>query len=168
MSEHQRPNMSSRAEHTVAELQGKPAGVVTRTLAGAVDYAAVWILIGAAYLGIAVLGFLWDPRSFVWPDFAFGWVMVAGLLLMLVYLWAAWSTRGKTLGSVLLGTRVVSLDGDRLDPVRALLRAGFVTIFPIGLFTCVVTPRSRSVHDVVLGTKVVYHYRPGEIDADEA
>jgi len=150
--------------HLVEELQGRPAGVVTRTMAGAADYALVWAIVGGGYLGIGILGFLWNPVRFSWPTIPLGWILIAGFAVMVVYLWAAWATRGKTVGAVLLGTRVVSLDGDRLDPVRALLRALFVTVFPIGLFTCALTPGSRSVHDIALGTRVVYHYRAAEIE----
>ncbi len=150
--------------HTVHELQGKPAGVVTRTLAGAVDYAIVWSAVGLGYVGLAVLGFLLNPARFTWPTIPFGWFMTAGFVLMVVYLWLSWATRGKTVGAVLLGTRVVSLDGDRLDVVRALLRAAFVTVFPIGLFTCALTPGSRSIHDIPLATRVIYHYRSDQID----
>lgn len=154
--------------HTVRELQGMPAGVVTRTMAGAIDYAVVWGAIGCAYVGYGVLHFLWNPVRFTWPDVPVAVFFAGGFALMIIYLWAAWATRGKTVGGVLLGTRVVSLNGGRLDPFRALLRAAFVTVFPIGLFTCAVTSGSRSIHDIPLGTKVVYHYRAGEIDVDEA
>lgn len=159
--------MTARGEHFVAELQGRPAGVVTRSIAGAVDYLVVWAVVGGGYVGYALLLFLWQPVRFSWPSMPLGWFLVSGFVLMIAYLWAAWSTRGKTIGSVLLGTRVVSIGGGRLDPLRALARAAFVTIFPIGLFTCAVTPGSRSIHDVVLGSRVVYHYRADELAADE-
>lgn len=159
--------MSAPVEHTVDELQGRTAGVVTRTIAGAVDYGFVWTSIGFAYLGWAILGFLLDPRQFSWPQISLPAILAAGFVLMVVYLWLAWSTRGKTIGGVLLGTRVVSVGGGRVDPVRAFLRALFVAIFPIGLFTCAVTPGSRSLHDLPTGTKVVYHYRSAEIASDD-
>lgn len=159
--------------HTMLELQGKPAGVVTRTMAGAVDYAFIWAIVGLSYLGFAVLGFLVNPRRFVWPSIPVSWFMLGGFVLMFFYLWFSWATRGKTVGSVLLGTRVVSVSGGKLDFVRAGMRAGFVTVFPIGLFTCAITPGSRSLHDIPLATKVVYHYRvdqvaDGELNDDES
>ncbi|TXJ04569.1 MAG: RDD family protein [Aeromicrobium sp.] len=153
--------------HTMFELQGKPAGVVTRTMAGAVDYALVWSTIGLGYVGFAVLGFLTDPRRFSWPSFHVSWFAISGFVLMFLYLWFSWATRGKTVGSVLLGTRVVSASGGKLDFVRAGMRAGFVTVFPIGLFTCAITPGSRSLHDIPLATKVVYHYRVDQVADDE-
>lgn len=151
------------AEHTVNELQGKPAGVVTRTMAGAVDYGLIWASVGLSYVGLAVLGFLVNPRRFSWPDIPIGWFLIAGFVLMFFYLWVSWATRGKTVGAMVLGTRVVSYDGRRLDFVRAGLRAGFVTVFPIGLFTCALTPGSRSIHDIPLATKVIYHYKVDQV-----
>lgn len=159
--------MSARVEHTVSELHGQPAGVVTRTIAGAVDYGFVWTSIGVGYLGWAILGFLIDPRRFHWPAVPVPAILTAGFAFMVAYLWLAWATRGKTLGGVLLGTRVVSIGGGRVDPVRAFLRAVFVAVFPIGLFTCALTPGSRSLHDLPTGTKVVYHYRSDEIASDD-
>ncbi|HPU12219.1 MAG TPA: RDD family protein [Aeromicrobium sp.] len=154
------------AERTVSDLQGKTAGVATRTMAGAVDYAFIWSIVGLSYLGLAILGFLINPRRFTWPDVPIGWFLLAGFVLMFFYLWLSWATRGKTFGSMVLGTRVVSLDGDRLDFIRAGLRAGFVTVFPIGLFTCAITPGSRSIHDIPLATKVIYHYKVDQLSDD--
>lgn len=152
-------------EHTVAELQGQPAGVITRTIAGAIDYIVVWLAIGGLYLGALSLKFLWNPVRFSWPSIPFGWLLISGVALMMLYLWIAWATTGKTVGALLLGTRVQSLDGDTLGLLRALARAAFVTFVPIGLFTCAITPGSRSIHDVMLGSRVVYHYRAGAIAA---
>lgn len=151
---------------TVNQLHGKPAGVVTRTLAGAIDYAVAAILLGSSYLGLAALQFLWNPVRFSWPVWPIATWLVLGFVYLVAYLWLAWATNGKTLGGVLMGTRVVSISGKRLGPVRALLRAAFCTAFPIGLFACAATPRSRSVQDIVLLTKVVYHYRNATVQIE--
>ena len=147
------------AERTAKELQGKTAGVVTRTMAGALDHALIWSLVGLSYVGLAVLGFLVNPRQFSWPQIQLGWFLLAGFVVMFFYLWLSWATRGKTVGSLVLGTRVVSHDGDRIGFFRAGLRAAFVTAFPIGMFTCAITPGSRSLHDIPLATKAIYPYK---------
>lgn len=150
----------------VDQLHGRAAGVVTRTLVGAIDYAAVAVVTGGTYLGWAVLQFLWNPVRFSWPVWPIGAWLILGFAYLVVYLWVAWATTGKTLGSVLMGTRVVSISGRRLGPVRALLRAGFCAAFPIGLFVCAATPGSRSLQDIVLLTKVAYHYRNAAVQVE--
>lgn len=149
----------------VDDLQGRTAGIVTRSMAGAVDYLLVGAAVGGIYLGWAALTFLWNPVRFGWPAMPFIWWLLLAGTLMVVYLTGAWATTGRTLGGVLLGTRVVSAGGHRLGLVRSFLRAVFVVIFPIGMFTCAFTPGSRSIHDVPLGTKVVYYYRAEVITA---
>ena len=49
-------------------LQGRRAGVVTRTLAAGVDAAVVAVTLLSLYLGYAGVLFLLDPRSFSFPD----------------------------------------------------------------------------------------------------
>lgn len=153
---------------TVDQLHGHVAGVVTRTLAGAIDYAVGAIAVTSTYLGWAALNFLWSPVRFSWPVWPLGVWLILGFVYMIVYLWLAWATTGKTVGGVLMGTRVVSISGKRIGTVRALLRSGFCTAVPIGLFACAATPGSRSLQDIVLLTKVVHHYRNVAVPLDPA
>jgi hypothetical protein len=63
-----------------------------------------------------------------------------------VYHVAGWSFGGLTLGGLLLGQRVVAVDGTPVTPGQALVR---LALLPVSLF------RLRAVHDEVAGTEVV-------------
>jgi uncharacterized RDD family membrane protein YckC len=139
-------------------FQGKRAGVVTRTAAGAIDYALVAGAILGTYLGIGILRFLLDPRTLAWPTWTFLQVLVIGGAYFVLYLTLAWSFTGRSVGARVMGVRVVNWQGRRLFFVGALLRAVFCVVFPVGLFWCVVSRRNRSVQDVVLRTSVIHDW----------
>lgn len=142
-----------------AELQGRPAGVVTRTIAGGIDYAVVGIATAGTYAGAAALSFLYNPVHWSWPRWAFVVLLVLGGTYMLVYLAGCWATTGKTLGGHLMGTRVVTHGDHRVRLWRSVVRALIVIAFPIGLFWSAVNRHSRSVQDLLTRTKVVYAWR---------
>jgi len=69
------------------------------------------------------------------------------------------SERGATPGKRALGLRVVTGDGQRLSPRRAVWRhfaksLSFLLV-GIGLFMAGWTPRKRALHDILAGTVVV-------------
>jgi hypothetical protein len=66
--------------------------------------------------------------------------------LAVAYHVACWSFGGLTLGGLLLGQRVVAVDGEAVTPGQALLR---LALLPLSLL------RLRAVHDEVAGTDVV-------------
>jgi uncharacterized RDD family membrane protein YckC len=141
-------------------FQGQRAGIVTRVVAAAIDSALVVLVLLGAYVGFAGLLFLLDPRHFSFPDpHLFRSLLVIGILLGL-YLTVAWAVSGRTYGNVLMGLRVVGVNGGDVGWVRAALRAGFYVVFAIGLFWVVVDPRQRSIQDRVLATAVVYDWKP--------
>lgn len=136
----------------------RPAGIVTRALACAVDILVVVLLASGTYLGFAFFKLLIDPKNFSWPDTGLWLSMVGAMSLAVVYLTFFWATSGRTIGGTLMGVRVV---GPRRRVMRfagALLRAVFCVVFPIGLFWAVLDRRRRSVQDVVLRTKVIYDW----------
>lgn len=139
-------------------FQGLRAGVVSRTLAGAVDYLLVAGLTLGTYAGGVVLLFLLDPRSFQPPTWSFATFLVIGLFYFVVYLTVSFATTGRTIGSRLLGLRVVGGKGRRLRWWTAFLRAGFYAVFPVGLFWCALSRENRSIQDVVLRTSVVHEW----------
>ena len=161
----------SAAPHVVVDpvprmarpFQGKRAGVVTRTAAGAIDYAVVAGALLGTYLGIGILRFLLDPRTLAWPTWTFLQILVIGGVYFVLYLTLAWSITGRSVGARVMGVRVVNWHGRRLFFLGALMRAVFCVVFPIGLFWCVVSRRNRSVQDVVLRTSVIHDWasRPG-------
>lgn len=142
-------------------FQGLRAGVVSRSLAGAVDYIVVTVATLGTYVAVVVLLFLLDPRDFQPPRWPFGTFLALGFGYMILYLTVSFATSGRTLGGRLLGLRVVGGKGRRLRWSTAFLRAGFCTVFPIGLFWCAVSRENRSVQDVVLRTSVVHEWPVG-------
>jgi uncharacterized RDD family membrane protein YckC len=145
------------------DFQGRRAGVVTRTVAAAIDQLIVMIAVLGTYAGISVLQFLLDPRSFTWPAPSLFSFVLFDWAYLLIYLTVAWATTGRTWGARLMGVRVVSFRGRRLRFGAALVRAAFCVVFPIGLFWCAVNRSNRSVQDVVLRTSVIHDWnnRPG-------
>ena len=123
-------------------LQGLRAGVVSRALAGGIDYAIIFTVTIGMYLGLIVFRFLLDPRNFRPPTVQVGWFVVAGFVALVAYLWVCF----------------VGRKGTRLLWWSAFVRAGFCAVFPIGLFWCAVSRENRSVQDVVLRTSVIHDW----------
>ena len=140
--------------------QGARAGVVTRTAASAVDALVVVGIAIIGYLAWVGLRFLVDPRGFNFPEVSWVAGLTATLVVLVVYLTAAWSISGRTYGDLLMGLRVLGPWGNKLRLPGALLRALACAVLPIGLLWCAVNPRNRSLQDVVLRTSVVYDWRP--------
>jgi uncharacterized RDD family membrane protein YckC len=139
-------------------LQGRRAGLVTRLLANTVDFGIAVLIIAAGYAAVAAFRFLWNSRTFTFPAPGFGPLVVAGSVVMVLYLTACWTASGRTYGDHLLGVRVVGWRGRRLRPVGALLRAVGCVLFPIGLFWIAFSRDNRSAQDVLLRTSVVYDW----------
>jgi uncharacterized RDD family membrane protein YckC len=140
-------------------FQGERAGVITRSAAAAIDFAVVVGLIAALYAVIFGVAFLLRPRHPHWPEL--GWSLPGVAFVIAVpYLVFSWATTGRTRGNAVLGTRVVSRRGARVGILLATVRAILCVLFPIGLFWCVVSPKKRSVQDVLLRTIVLYDWEP--------
>jgi uncharacterized RDD family membrane protein YckC len=152
-------------------FQGLRAGVVSRSMAGGIDYLVVIGATLGTYVGIVVLLFLLDPRDFKPPTWKFGEFLILGFCYMLVYLTLSFATTGRTLGGRVMGLRVVGRKGSKMQWIPAALRAGFCTVFPIGLFWCALSRENRSVQDIVLRTSVIHewpvaHAAPALLDAE--
>lgn len=139
-------------------LQGRRAGLITRLLANTVDFAVVAAVVAGGYAAVAALRFLWNSRTFTFPAPGFGLLVIAGGVVMTLYLAACWIASGRTYGDHLLGLRVVGGHGLPLRPVPALLRSVLCVLFPIGLFWIVISRDNRSVQDVLLRSSVVYDW----------
>jgi uncharacterized RDD family membrane protein YckC len=136
------------------------AGVVTRSLAAAVDVVAVVLV--AAVLDLAAAGarFVWSPIDFSWPRPTPA-VTVGVLLAVAVgYLAVGWAIAGRTYGARLLGLRVLSSRLELLGWTSSVLRAAVCVLWPIGLLWCGVSPSRRSVADLVVRSVVVYDTHP--------
>jgi uncharacterized RDD family membrane protein YckC len=152
-------------------FQGLRAGVVSRCLAGAVDYLLVIGATLGTYVGIVVLLFLLDPRDFKAPTWKFGQFLILGFVYMFVYLTASFATTGRTIGGRLMGLRVVGRKGTKMRWIPAALRGGFCTAFPVGLLWCAISRENRSIQDIVLRTSVIHEWpvapaAPALLDAE--
>jgi uncharacterized RDD family membrane protein YckC len=136
--------------------QGQRAGLVSRLLASAVDLAVVAGTVGAGYLAVSAVIFLWDPARFRFPAPDRTWLLAAGGAVLFCYLSASWVINGRTWGDLLLGLRVVNYRGEPLRVSGAVIRAALCVVFPVGIFYVAVSRANRSVADVVLRTSVVY------------
>jgi uncharacterized RDD family membrane protein YckC len=76
-----------------------------------------------------------------------------------VYLAAAWTLTGRTVGKQVFGLRAIQADGARLSRRRAVARAAWCAVFGIpSLLWAGVSSRNAAVHDIVLHTAVVYDW----------
>jgi uncharacterized RDD family membrane protein YckC len=140
--------------------QGQRAGLVTRTLAGTVDILVVAAALAIGYAGWIGLRFVLDPRGFDFTGLRPLPGVTWALVLLVVYLTAAWSVTGRTYGGHVMGLRLVDRRGRHPGPLAASARAVLCALFPIGLVWCVVGPTRRSVQDLLLRTVVIYDWLP--------
>ena len=142
-------------------FQGQRAGVVTRFVGAGIDAVVIALVLVGGYLGYAGLRFLVDPRSFTFPDPQLIVCLMLGALLLGVYLTVAWAATGRTYGDLLMGLRVVGVSsGGDVGWLRSALRAACYVCFPIGLLWVAVDRQQRSIQDRLVGTAVVYDWKP--------
>jgi uncharacterized RDD family membrane protein YckC len=141
-------------------FQGQPAGLVSRLIANTIDAVIVGAILIGSYLGVNGLLFFLDPRGFHFREPIPLLTLTAAFVVAGLYLGISWAWVARTYGCHVMGLRVVGRRGRRLRVVVALARAAFCVLFPIGLFWCVINPRSRSVQDIILRTSVVYDWMP--------
>lgn len=150
-------------------FQGRRAGLVTRSLANAIDALVVGALLALGYLALNGLLFVLNPRSFEFRAADLLLSLTAALALLVLYLTAAWAATGRTYGCHVMGLRVVSRRGKRLGLPLAFVRAVACAFFPIGLGWCAVNREQRSIQDVVLRTSVIYDWSPrAQVSADRS
>jgi uncharacterized RDD family membrane protein YckC len=140
--------------------QGHRAGMVTRTIAAAVDAAVVVLLVTIGLLSVNGLSFVLDPRGFRVVGASQEVLVEVALGTAIVYLTGTWAVMGRSYGCRLMGLRIVDRRGRSPRLMRALLRATFCVFFPLGLLWCGIGRSRKSVQDLVLGTSVVYDWMP--------
>jgi uncharacterized RDD family membrane protein YckC len=141
-------------------VQGRAAGIVTRSLANVADLGVVCLLVAGGYVGVAAVRFLLRPAAFQFPAPALGTLLIIGLALQAVYFTVTWAVVGGTPGDRLMGLRVTGGSGGRLGWGRSAVRAVLCTLVPIGLLWVAVSPKNRSLQDVLLRTRVAYDWTP--------
>jgi uncharacterized RDD family membrane protein YckC len=139
-------------------FNGRPAGVVTRTLANVLDLALTVSIVAGGYLAISGVWFLRRGADFKFPVVSFQAAYAAGFLTLVVYFTVCWAAGGRTYGDRVLGLRVCTLED--LDPslARSFVRAVLCAAFPLLLVWAAVDGRQRSVQDLMVRTHVVYDW----------
>jgi len=153
-----RPLRAVAVPREARTYQGHRAGLISRVLASGIDLLIIVAIVGAGYLAVSIVLFLWNPGAFHFPALDRTWFLVSGGAVLFVYLSACWVMTGRTWGDLLLGLRVVNYQGEPLRIAGAALRAAVCVVFPIGIFYVAVSRANRSVADVALRTSVIYDW----------
>jgi uncharacterized RDD family membrane protein YckC len=141
------------------QAAARAAGIVTRTLAAAVDAGVVVAMMGGTLVLIAGVRFFVSPTSFRWPSPSWDQSLAVGALLAVAYLTVGWATLGRSFGGAVLGLRVRSRGGRPLGWLRSFVRAALYVVFPVGLLWCGISRGRLSLQDLLLRSVVVYDDR---------
>ncbi len=160
-------------------LQGQYAGFVSRFLAYIIDILVVIAIVTIlGFTGDIILRFFRIDEflaSLLATDNVLGDVLRAMALLgsiafinfaYFVIIWTV--TAGQSVGKVLIGLRIVPLNGTRITILRAIIRyfaflASALVLF-IGLLWVLVSDRRQGWHDKIAGTCVIYDWPAREDD----
>lgn len=147
--------------------QGRPAGLVTRSIAALIDVILVLAAAVATHLAVTGIRYLITPLNFEFPrvPVLLGVGSTTGLLAL--YWTFTWTLTGRSYGARVMGLRVVGRRGLRLRGPVAFARAVLSAIFPVGLLWCAVNGEKRSVQDVILQSSVIYDWKPVPVAAEE-
>lgn len=133
-------------------------GLVTRTLAFALDLAIIYVVAVLAGAGVGLVLSLFHISD----DTKTALVVVGGVVCVLwavAYFVAFWSVAGQTPGDHVMRIRVASVDGPRLSRGRALIRCIGLVLSAIPLFAgylmILFDSRRRALHDQLARTVVV-------------
>ena len=123
------------------------------------------VQVGLLLIVLIALGATARPVS---DDYVAAEFLTAYVLVLVAYPTAFETlSRGKTLGKMALGLRVVGDDGSPVRFRQALVRA-LVGVFeiwtfvlaPVGLITSIISPRGKRVGDIFAGTYVIQERAP--------
>jgi uncharacterized RDD family membrane protein YckC len=132
----------------------RPAGFWRRGVALLLDYVFLVLMIGVAG---GLVTALWgesgrNPRVVNAAVTAFRWFLPPLYAVLFHWLW------GQTMGKIVVGARVVTLEGGALSLPRAIGRtlAWVVAVLPLGLGLALAAARRdrRGLHDLLAGTRV--------------
>ncbi len=143
-----------------AVLQGTRAGLVSRTVAGAIDIGVVFAIYWGALVAIASVEYVLfeDPFEVPKPGAAAGSTTL--LVLLVVVFTIAWSGSGRTVGNGIVGLRVVTERGATPGWLRALVRACVLVVLVIpAMLWILVSRKNAGLHDLVCRTAVIYDWR---------
>jgi uncharacterized RDD family membrane protein YckC len=121
MSSTAKPPEIDTALQTPLEETARYVGLMTRLISWAVDFLLINLVAIITGLGAQLIASIFPITHNLKPLF----LAIAGGVYVLwtaAYFVAFWSVTGQTLGSRLMQVRLVTESGDRVKPVRALVR----------------------------------------------
>lgn len=154
-------------------LKGQYAGFVSRLLAYGIDIAVILVMLIALSWLVETVMILFPP-VLVDPEGLLQ-LTIAGVVVLgtaAIYYLFFWTLLGQTPGKMLLGVRIVSLDGSRLTFWQALRRfiGYFLSALALyaGYWWVLIDNRRQGWHDKLAGTIVVYAWdaRLGDLLAE--
>ncbi|ERI53457.1 hypothetical protein N878_15265, partial [Pseudomonas sp. EGD-AK9] len=134
------------------DLQLRPAGLVPRALAFAIDLAIRGLILAVMFIVLGLLGQFGMGLGTILLFLVTWWYMVLFEVL----------NQGRSPGKQLLGLRVVHDDGTPIGWAASLTRnlLRFVDILPfgysLGILSCLNHPAFKRLGDIAAGTLVVY------------
>ncbi len=142
-----------------ALLSFQPAGLGSRIVAGIIDL----VVISAAYTALSYVssGLLYFLPQELQP-FVTAFFIVLFAFLLFVYFWfMEYFFRGRTLGKMAAGLRVMMADGTPITSGAAFLRsililADYIPFFIVGLAAIFTNERAQRLGDMAAGT-IVFH-----------
>jgi uncharacterized RDD family membrane protein YckC len=143
-------------------FRGQYAGFVSRLIAFGIDIAIIFaVLVLMTFLLNAVLT-IFNLETIVGMDMVQKLALsgVFSLLLSASYFIFFWSLTGRTPGKILMGLRIVTIDGQSLSLGRSVRRfLGYIlSIFAmwLGFLWILLDNRRQGWHDKIAGTLVIY------------
>jgi uncharacterized RDD family membrane protein YckC len=136
--------------------QSHAAGIVSRLIAAGLDLGIVICLLLAGYAAWSVGLFILHTRTFTFPRPSPVLTVVAYGIVAVSYLALTCWVNGRSYGQHVMGLRVTTQRGDRLQFPHALMRSGVCIGFPIGLLWVVMSRGNAAAHDLLLHTRVNY------------
>jgi uncharacterized RDD family membrane protein YckC len=138
----------------------RPAGFWVRAAAAVLDFTVFWLV----KLSLGVLAsriFRTDIEGALGVR---GAIVACTMLFVALYVIVLHALEGQTIGKLLVGVRVVGLDGNAPTLGTSVLRffAYAVSLLPLGLGFVMAGLRSdkRALHDLLAGTRVERLVRP--------
>jgi uncharacterized RDD family membrane protein YckC len=147
--------------HIRRQITGHYAGVVSRAVAAALDFAIAIAMFTAVLAALDLLSRVVFGGSIAGSRSGPGYVIALGVWAFL-YVWGSLAVAGRTIGKGIVGLRVVRADGSALTIRQALARTVAYpisfAILGLGLAGIVVDRYHRALHDLLAGTVVVYDW----------
>jgi uncharacterized RDD family membrane protein YckC len=145
----------SRRRRTITERSAS-VETVSADVFDALLVALTWIGI---YLFVGFVPFVAHPlRGFHLPAPAPWFSGLTFCALAIAYLTLSWSGTGRSIGKRIAGVRLEGQADSPIGGARSFARAILYVVLPIGLLWVIVSPRNRSVWDLILSTEVVYDW----------